>query len=162
MKQKNLIIGIFSLGAVILAAGLISSASAQTDINEFRTEQRQNRSFMNQGANLNEEQKLEMEERRAERQAEAQLYREKMETAINSGSYETWVTMVKENIGDDAFVLERVNADNFAEFVANHNAREINGGRMNQGKGFGRNNHERMGRGLGLHQGDCLMTASLE
>lgn len=162
MKKKNLIIGLFSLGAIILAAGLISSASAQTNTNEFRAEKRQNRSFMMQGNNLSEEQKLDMEARRAERQEEAKIHREKMETAINSGGYEAWAALVAETMGDDAFILERVNADNFEEFVANYNAREMNGEGMNQGKGFGRNGHARMGQGLGLNQGDCPMTANLE
>jgi hypothetical protein len=161
MKQKNLIIGLFSLGAVILAAGLISSASAQTDANEFRAEQRQNRSLMMQDNNLNEEQKLEMEAKRAERQAEAKLHREKMEIAINSGSYETWVAMVTETMGADFSLLEKVNADNFAEFVDNHNNKEISGEGMHQGRGFGKNRSGNMTRGLGTNHENCPLIANL-
>jgi hypothetical protein len=165
MKQKNLIIGAFSLAAVILAAGLISSASAQTeakDLSEFRNEQRQNRSFMMRGNNLSEEQKSEMEAKRAERQAEAQLHREKMDEAINSGSYETWSAIVSETMGEDFFLLEKVTADNFAEFVAMHNERQVNKEEMGQRKGFGRNMGEKMGERFQNGAGNCPFISSLE
>jgi len=167
MKQKSLIIGAFSLAAVILAAGLISSASAQTeakDLSVFRNEQRQNRSFMMRGNNLGEEKKSEMEAKRAERQAEAQLHREKMDEAINSGSYETWAAMVSDAMGEDFFLLEKVNADNFAEFVAMHNDGAISRGIMkqNQNKGFGRNMGERMGERFKNGSGNCPFVSDLE
>lgn len=142
MNKKSLIISALSLGAVILIAGFISNASAQVNTNnsEFKAENRYNRSFMKQGGVLSEEQKLEMETRRLERQAEARLHREKMEEAINSGSYEAWAAIVSENMGADFFLLEKVNADNFAEFVAHYNSREMNREGMRQGKGANHDN----------------------
>ncbi len=162
MKQKRLIIGAFGLAAIILAAGLVSGASAQTEAREFKFEQKQNRFLMMKGDGLSEEQKLEMEAKRAERQAEAQLHREKMDEAINSGSYEAWAAIISETMGEDFFLLKKVTAENFAEFVAMHNDGVMNQGMLKQGKAFGRNMHEKMGERFKNGSGNCPFVSDLE
>ena len=129
-KSNIVITSAVTLAALTGAVGLGFSAYAQDD-----TGAADNTFFgpgMNRWENLTDEEKAEMEARRAEwenltteeraalaeeRQADREARREAMENALESGDYNTWVAAVKENVGEDAPILEKITADNFAEFV---------------------------------------------
>lgn len=165
MKKKNIITaGAMSLAAIALATGFAMSAYAQTpDVSTTDLGLKANRQFaFHQVNNLTDAQKAEMEVKRTEMDADREIKRAAMQTAINSGNYDTWVTAVKTQMGEDAPILEKVTADNFAQFVEAHQlmtqAQEklqaigLDRG-MGMGEGFGEGHGMKkgMGRGAGFN-----------
>lgn len=162
MKTKNIITAsALSLASIALAAGFAFNAYAQgadtptaatntgTTISEklgFRVGGRGNQT------NPTVAQKAEIDQEREARRAA-------MQTAVNSGNYNTWVTAVKAQMGDKAPILSKVTADNFTQYAEAHKlmeqAREklsaigIDGGEgMGMGAGMGRGR----GHGMGGHR----------
>ncbi len=154
MKTKSIITAsALSLASIALAAGFAFSAYAQTaDTTEvsantgttisdklgFRTGGRNNQT------NLTDAQKAEINQEREARRAA-------MQTAVNSGNYDTWVTTVKAQMGDNAPILSQVTADNFAQYADAHRLMEQAREKLSaigisngEGKGMG------MGRGHGM------------
>ncbi len=153
MKTKNIITAsALSLASIALAAGFAFNAYAQsadtatvsantgTTISEklgFRASGRNNQ------ANLTDAQKAEIDQEREARRAA-------MQTAVNSGNYDTWVTTVKAQIGDDAPILSQVTADNFAQYADAHKLMEQAREKLSA---IGINNGEGMGMGMGRGHG---------
>jgi hypothetical protein len=116
-------------------------------------------------ANLSEEEKatlqIEMEAKNAERQAERekmasmteeeraslraqhQAERLAMQTAIEAGDYNAWLTLAQDK---NCPFIDEVTEENFVEFFANHP--EPMKGQMNTGRGPGRGNGQGQGRGM--------------
>lgn len=157
MKTKNIITAsALSLASIALAAGFAFNAYAQSAdtstvsagnaISEkvgFRTGGRNNQ------VALTDAQKAEIDQAR-------EVKRAAMQTAINSGNYEAWVTTVKAQMGDSAPILSKVTADNFAQYAEAHKlmeqAREklsaigIDGDEgMGMGRGHGMGDHHQFG-----------------
>lgn len=120
MKKKNIVTSsVLSLAMIALATGFAFNVYAQTpdasaEKSIFKGER------FGQNANLTDEQKAEMEARREEMKTTRDENQAAMQTALNSGNYDTWVEVVTEQIGSDAKILTQVNADNFSEFVEAH------------------------------------------
>lgn len=151
MKKKNIITtSTLSLATVALVAGFAFSAYAQDSATalETTTHRGQQRNF---SLNLTTEQRAEMEAKRVEMEAERATRQAAMQTAINSGNYDSWVQTVKTQMGEDAVILTKVTADNFSQFVEAHQlmaqaqekfkAMGLKGGMgadKGHGRGFGR------------------------
>lgn len=169
MKKKTIIsASVLSLAVIVMAAGFAFNAYAQTtNVSTganlgFRAE------HFGPNTNLTDTQKAELEARRAEMAATRTEHQAAMQTAINSGNYETWAQAVKDQMGDKAPILSQVTATNFSQFVEAHNlmaqAQEkfatmgidrgfgMRGGvGMHNGSGRGEGIGRGMGRGLGLN-----------
>jgi len=157
MKKKNVITtSALSLAMIALAAGFAFNAYAQTaDTNAGNTMFKGER--FGQNANLTDEQKAEMEARRAEMEVIRVEHQAAMQTALNSGNYDTWVQVVKDQMGADARILTQVSTDNFSQFVEAHqlmtqaqNKFETLG--IDRGFGMGEGGHG-MRRGVGHGNG---------
>ncbi len=156
MKRKNILAAsALSLASIALAAGFAFSAYAQ-DAETSNTENRVRGQRFQIKTEMTAEQQADFEAKRVEREKEMETKRAAMQTAINSGNYDTWVSAVKTQMGEDAPILEKVTADNFSQFVEAHKlmvqAQEKfkaigldEGMGMNmghgQGRGFGLGNH---------------------
>jgi len=168
MKKKNVIsASVLSLAIIVLASGFAFNAYAQTSDTGTNTNFRAGHFGFN--ANLTDDQKVDLEARRADMDATRAEHQAAMQTAINSGNYETWVQTVKDQMGDNAPILSQVNAANFSQFVEAHQlmtqAQEkfaaigIDHGfgmhaglGMRDGSGHGEGMGRGMGRGLGLNR----------
>jgi hypothetical protein len=120
MKKKNIITtSVLSLAMIALAAGFAFNAYAQTpDATALGTMFRGGNFERN--ANLSDDQKLDIEARRAEMDTTRENHQAAMQTALNSGNYDTWVQAVAGQMGNDARILTQVNANNFSQFVEAH------------------------------------------
>ncbi len=153
MKNKKLLssLAIFSFlaiaGASALAAQAATTDTTTTDTSSDKTAWHRGDGFNR--PELSDEQKAEMEARRAEMDSK----REAVDAAINSGSYESWVSAEK-SFNENSPILEKVNADNFSRFVEAHKLRQQSQDIMKElgierGEGFGPMD----GRGHGFRQG---------
>jgi len=91
-------------------------------------------------------------------EAQMEARRASMQTAINSGNYDTWVAAVKAQAGDQAPILSQVNADNFAQFAEAHQLMDQAREKLQAigidegiGMGFGRGQGRGTGHGLGFN-----------
>ena len=89
-----------------------------------------------------------------EQKAEFQEHREAIRNAIDSGDFESWKTLMEENI---ARMQERLTEEEFAKIQAMHQERFENGEsfgkKMQQHKGMGMHNGN--GRGDMMRIGEC-------
>jgi len=109
--------------------------------------------------NMTEEQKVELEKKMEERQAEASARQTKIDSAIAAGDYDAWVAAA----GTDCPLAEKITKDNFPKFVEAYNlmkqAREkmaelgieqgegfMSGGFMGMKQGFGAGGRGMMNR----------------
>ena len=161
MKKKNIITAsALSLATIALAAGFAFNAYAQTGDTATANQagNKTGRQFRMEN-NLTDEQKAEMEAKRTEMEAKMEANRAAMQTAINSGNYDTWVAAVKAQMGEQAPILSQVTADNFSQFVEAHKlmeqAREkLQAIGVDEGMGFGHGPEKGMGRGFGFNQSE--------
>jgi len=120
MKKKNIVTtSVLSLAMIALAAGFAFNAYAQTSDESIGDDMFRAERF-GQNTNLTDEQKAERESHRTEMETVRAEHQAAMQTALNSGSYDTWVQVVTDQMGADAKILTQVNADNFSEFVEAH------------------------------------------
>ncbi len=114
------------------------------------------------GIELTDEQKAQLETKRQEMDAERQERQAAMQKAIDGG-YDTWAAYVKSEFGDDAPILEQVNATNFARYKEGHSYMEQGRSIMDElgirgeGMGFGGGKGMRGGRGGHGMGGGCPM-----
>ncbi len=161
MKKSNIIAGAAALVAVIGISGLAFSSFAADSDTAVNTANR-GRGLMGQanlmGIELTDEQKAQLEAKRTEMETEREARRTEMEAAMDKG-YEAWVAQIKEEFGDEAPVLDTINASNFDRYKEGHNLMEQgraimeelgvegNGLRMGKGMGKGGRGHGGMGGG---------------
>ncbi len=120
MKRKNILTAsALSLASIALAAGFAFSAYAQ-DADTTTTENRVRGQRFQVNTEMTAEQKADFEAKRTEREEDREVKRATMQTAVNSGNYDTWVLAVKAQMGDDAPILDKITTDNFAQFVEAH------------------------------------------
>ncbi|MBN2884866.1 hypothetical protein JXE04_02995 [Patescibacteria group bacterium] len=163
MKKKNIVTtSVLSLAMIALAAGFAFNAYAQTPDTNTAKAMFRGEGFR-QNVNFTDEQKADMEARRAEMETIRAEHQAAMQTALNSGNYDTWVQVVKNQMGDNAPILSQVTSDNFSQFTEAHNlmiqAQEKfaaigvdRGFGMHDGSGRGEGIGRGMGRGLGLNR----------
>jgi hypothetical protein len=165
MKRKNILAtSALSLASIALAAGFAFSAYAQ-DTNTATTENRVRGQHFQINTEMSAEQKADFEAKRAEREKAMELKRAAMQTAVNSGNYDTWVAAVKAQMGEDAPILEKVTADNFAQFVEAHKLmvqaqEKFKAIGLDEGMGMGMGQKMGHGQGRGLGLGNHGSTAT--
>jgi Spy/CpxP family protein refolding chaperone len=153
MKKSSLLMtGSAALVALVAVVGLAFVSYAQnntsTTQNSGTANTMQHRGDkMGKWQNLTDEEKEQMDAQRQEREAEMQAKRDKVVAALDQG-YDAWVSAVKENMGENAPILDEVNADNFARYAEAQKL--ISQGRqimdeLGIREGFGK--HGRMGMG---------------
>ncbi|MBN2854548.1 hypothetical protein JXK06_03405 [Patescibacteria group bacterium] len=170
MKNKKLMNTVIALSALALIGGGIIASQAASDASfearagDFMRGENQMgvRGEARGFENLSEEQKLELEEQRASRQAEMQADFEAVEAAILANDYNAW----KNAIGENNPFAEKVTADNFAKFIEAHNlmneAKEILKGigiEDGPAMGFGRGQGSAKAMGRGHAQGGGMMNS---
>jgi len=152
MKKKNIVTtSVLSLAMIALAAGFAFNAYAQTPDTNTAKAMFRGEGFR-QNVNLTDEQKADMEARRAEMEATRAEHQAAMQTALNSGNYDTWVQVVKNQMGDDAPILSQVTADNFSQFVEAHQLMtqaQDKFAALGIERGFGMHDGAGHGRGMG-------------
>lgn len=106
------LVAVTSIAAVSASA---STSDDSTDINnnKFSKPQRMMK-------NMTDEEREEWEAEREVRQAERDVQREAIEAALEDGDYNSWV----EAVGEDCLMLEKINKDNFSQYVKAHNLQE--------------------------------------
>lgn len=144
MKKSQLALGLTTL-AIVGAVGLSSSVLAADGINngfslgKNRTER----------PGLTEEQKADMDARRAEMETKMTA----VNAALEAGDYNAWVTAV----GADCPMLEKINATNFNRYVEAYKLRQQEQKIMEElGVTRGEGVHMGAGRGLGKGMGRGL------
>ena len=124
MKKSSIVISsAAALVAVIAVSGIaFSSFAADSDTGDTELK----RPFFMHGLSdeTREQIKVDKEIWMAEREAK----REEVRAALETGDYNAWVQAV----GEDAPVLEKINADNFSRFVEAHELREQAGSIMEE------------------------------
>lgn len=165
MKRKNILAAsALSLASIALAAGFAFSAYAQ-DTNTVTAENRVRGQRFQINTEMSAEQKADFEAKRTEREQEMEVKRAAMQTAVNSGNYDTWVSAVKAQMGEDAPILEKVTADNFAQFVEAHQLmvqaqEKFKAIGLDEGMGMGMGQKMGHGQGRGLGLGNHGSTAT--
>ena len=95
---------------------------------------------LNRFENISEEDFEEMSERYAdmeERRAEQEEYREQVQAAVEAGDYDEWKSLVEAQ-NPDAPALEKITAENFAQYQELHTLRKQAQGLADElGVGFG-------------------------
>lgn len=152
MKRKNILtVSALSLASIALVAGFAFSAYAQ-DAEAATAENRVRGQRFQVNMEMTAEQKADFEAKRVEREGEMEVKRAAMQSAVNSGNYDTWVLAVKAQMGDNAPILEKITADNFAQFVEAHQLmfqaqEKFKAIGLDQGMGMGMG--QKMGHGQG-------------
>lgn len=142
MKVKNAaIVSLAILTVVFMGATAVSAAG------NFKGEK-------NREANrpvLTDEQKAEMEVRRAEMKTE----QEAMQSAITSGDYNTWKNLVEARQAKQVKISDVINESNFAKFTEMHKLMESKDfeGAKAIAEELGLNNAHGMGMGMGMGKG---------
>lgn len=163
-RQSLIIASAAALVAIIGISGLAyNSFAADTDDNKTFTvgEGRGYGQGRMLNPNLTDEEKAELETKRAEMEADRETRRAAMQTAI-AGGYESWKAQVTEEFGADAPILETITASNFERYKEGHNLMEQGRTIMEElgvegkGMGMGGRGHAKMG-GRGMH--DCPMAS---
>ncbi len=97
---------------------------------------------------LTDEQKAEMETKRTEMQAE----QEAMQSAITSGDYSAWKSLVEARQAKQVNILDVVNESNFTKFAEMHKLMESKDfeGAKTIAEELGLNNIHGMGMGMGM------------
>jgi len=120
MKKTNLIIvSAAALVALIGVVGIAVSSYAQGGMFSGREKEFK----MKFEKNLSEDQIAELKANWQTKQAEIEAKQAEIKTALSNG-YEAWVAAIKENMGEDAPILEKINEGNFAKFVEAHSYME--------------------------------------
>ncbi|MDP3836988.1 MAG: hypothetical protein Q8Q67_02715 [bacterium] len=165
MKKKGNVIIASVLGlAVFTLAGFALDASASNGNRLMRGQDASKAGKAGWSKNLNAEQQVLMESQRAEKEQERVAHRAAMTSAIESGNYDAWAATVREQMGETAPILERVNVNNFAQFAEAHSlmlqAREkfeamgLDSEAMGMGMGKGKM------KGMGQGRNHSMMNAS--
>jgi hypothetical protein len=146
MKKKNIIAGLSVLTVLAIAVGtnVVSAAETSSGTILEKTRNRLGRNVENR-PELTEEQKAEMAARRSEMEAKMAV----VQKALEANDYNAWVAAQKA-MNEDCPLLEKINADNFGEYVAANNLRMQAGEKM---RGLGLEGDERPGLGFGRGQG---------
>jgi hypothetical protein len=135
MKNKNLVRGIFVLGAFALIGASVIAVQAASD-NNFGARK--------DGSALDPA-RVELRE---ERQAQMETNRTAAFAAIEAGDYSAW----QEAVGDNNPFADKITADNFPRFIEAHNLRQAADSIMSElgvENGFGAGK----GQGRGMHRG---------
>ena len=123
MKKRNILTAsALSLATIALAAGFAFNALAQTTdtaSTDTATAVKANNQHPERvkPENMTAAQKTAFEAQRAEREKEMAAKIAAMQTAVNSGSYETFSQAVKTQFGENSPILKKVTADNFTQFT---------------------------------------------
>ncbi|MFZ4648093.1 MAG: hypothetical protein ACOYMB_00470 [Patescibacteria group bacterium] len=123
MKKKSIVFGALAMLTLVAVAGASLPVLAATDSSatanaSSRVNKLKNRlDNFKRGKTLTAAQKVDNQSKMEARKAEMVTERADMQTALNSGSFDTWVLAVKKYKGDNAPILKQVTRDNFAKFV---------------------------------------------
>ena len=124
MKKRNILTAsALSLATIALAAGFAFNAYAQTADSASTDKTTAVKAHNNQHSerikpeNMTAAQKAAFEARRTEMEKEMAAKIAAMQTAVNSGSYDTFSQAVKTQFGENSPILKKVTADNFTQFT---------------------------------------------
>ncbi len=158
MKIKNAAIISFAILAVVFTGVTAVSATG----NQNKGEKNNNRPV------LTDEQRAEMEAKREEMQAE----QEAMQSAITTGDYNTWKSLVEARQAKQVNILDVVSESNFAKFAEMHKlmeSKDFEGAKtiaeelgLNNVHGMGMGMGKMMNRGMGNSRGGCPNSTNVQ
>lgn len=124
MKSSKLIILSAVLIAAIAVTGFAFYGFAQDQQQPQDQQMQQNQgmmgSCMNVDSSLSDQQKQDLQQKMSQCWQEMSAKQQQVDNAIGQG-YDAWSNAVKQNFGDNAPILQKINQNNFSQYVQAHN-----------------------------------------